>query len=144
MLQVSTSDICFLFRLNFIGLPQELCRLLEDCEVLKVGLALKDDLNNLRKHVSFKDGVFCDLQKKVHEFGIEDQSLQKIYANIFGQKISKGQQLSNWEADVLTDAQKAYAATDAWACIRIYEELQSMQKNGFKLIEEKEKDFEII
>lgn len=135
LLQVSTPDICFLFRLNFIGMPKELIALLEDREVLKVGLALRDDLNNLRKLADFNTGVFCDLQNVVKDFGIEDQSLQKLYANVLGKKISKGQQLTNWEADVLTDAQKAYAATDAWACIQIYEELQRIKDEGFQLVE---------
>ena len=135
LLQVSTPEICFLFRLNFIGLPPELIGLLEDKKVLKIGLALRDDLNNLRKLSDFKAGVFCDLQNIVKDFGIQDQSLQKLYANILGKKISKGQQLSNWEADVLTDAQKAYAATDAWACIQIYEELQRIREDGYRLVE---------
>ena len=52
-------------------------------------------------------------------------SLQKIYAIIFQQKISKGQQLSNWEATQLTEAQQQYAAIDAWACLRIYNHLQA-------------------
>lgn len=135
LLQVSTPEICFLFRLNFIGLPPELIGLLEDKKVLKIGLALRDDLNNLRKLSDFKAGVFCDLQNIVKDFGIQDQSLQKLYANVLGKKISKGQQLSNWEADVLTDAQKAYAATDAWACIQIYEELQRIREDGYRLVE---------
>lgn len=135
LLQISSPEICFLFRLNFIGLPMEICKLLEDREILKVGLALRDDLNNLRKLVDFQNGDFCDLQRMVQEFGIEDQSLQKIYANVLGKKISKGQQLSNWEADVLTDAQKAYAATDAWACIQIYQELKRIKELGFELIQ---------
>lgn len=135
LLQVSTPEICFLFRLNFIGLSPELIGLLEDKKVLKIGLALRDDLNNLRKLSDFKAGVFCDLQNIVKDFGIQDQSLQKLYANVLGKKISKGQQLSNWEADVLTDAQKAYAATDAWACIQIYEELQRIREDGYRLVE---------
>lgn len=135
LLQVSAPEICFLFRLNFIGLPSELVGLLEDKKVLKIGLALRDDLNNLRKLSDFKAGVFCDLQNIVKDFGIQDQSLQKLYANILGKKISKGQQLSNWEADVLTDAQKAYAATDAWACIQIYEELERIKEEGYRLVE---------
>ena len=56
-------------------------------------------------------------------------SLQKLYANVFGKKISKGQRLTNWEADVLTDGQRLYAATDAWACIHIYRELEQLRQN---------------
>ena len=81
----------------------------------------------LRQRGSFKKGSFIDLQDHAKDFGIEDLSLQKLYANIFHQRISKREQLSNWENDVLTEAQKRYAATDAWACIQLYEEMQRMK-----------------
>lgn len=129
LLQVATEDTCFLFRLNRIGVTEALKTLLEDTNVYKIGLSLKDDVMMLRKRANFTPGNFVDLQDIVKKVGIEDQSLQKIYANLFGAKISKGQQLTNWEADVLTDSQKLYAATDAWACIRIYNELKSMVAN---------------
>ncbi len=135
LLQVSTEDTCFLFRLNRIGLPQSLLRLLEDTSVLKVGLSLKDDLAMLKRRGDFCPGNFLDLQEFVRKVGIEDMSLQKIYANLFREKISKGQRLTNWEAEILTDGQKLYAATDAWACVRIYNELNElMQTRNYELI----------
>lgn len=128
LLQVSTHDTCFLFRLNRIGLCPALRSLLEDCSVLKVGLSLHDDFRMLNRRGEFTPGRHAELQQEVKKLGIQDMSLQKIYANIFGEKIAKNQQLSNWEADVLTEAQQRYAATDAWACIKIYEEIQRLQK----------------
>ena len=95
LLQVSAKDICFLFRLNVMGMSRDIIRLLEDKEVLKVGLSLHDDILMLHKLADFKPGKFIDLQEHVGEIGIEDRSLQKLYANIFGQKISKGQRLTN-------------------------------------------------
>lgn len=130
LLQVSTEDTCFLFRLNRIGLPASLVRLLEDKKVLKVGLSLKDDLSMLKKRGEFRPANFLELQDFVKNIGIEDMSLQKIYANLFHEKISKGQRLTNWETDILTDGQKLYAATDAWACVRIYNELDALVKSG--------------
>lgn len=124
LLQVSTSDTCFLFRLNRIGLPSSIIALLENSEIKKIGLSLHDDYQALAKRKKFTAQGFIDLQGYVSEFGIEEKSLQKIYAIIFGQRISKSQQLTNWDADVLTDKQKLYAATDAWACLRIYNHLQ--------------------
>lgn len=126
LLQVSTRDICFLFRLNLIGMPPCIIRLLEDTTVLKVGLSLHDDFMMLRQRADFKKGRFIDLQDIVSQFGIEDLSLQKLYANLFHERITKRQQLSNWEAPVLTEQQKTYAATDAWTCIQIYERLQEL------------------
>ena len=134
LLQVAAPGCCFLFRLNHIGLCPAIIRLLEDKLVTKVGLAWSNDLLSLRKLGSFKTGTFIDIQDMVKEFGIEDQSLVKIYANLFGQRISKTDRLSNWERDVLKDSQKAYAAIDAWACIRIYEELTRLKAtNDYEL-----------
>ena len=129
LLQVSTDDTCFLFRLNRIGLPQRVKDLLQDDAILKVGLSLRDDFASLHKREQFEPHSFLELQDYVKGFGIQDMSLQKLYANIFGQKISKGQRLTNWEADVLTEGQKLYAATDAWACVRIYRELEALKEN---------------
>lgn len=133
LLQVSSRDVCFLFRLNHIGLPQCLVDLLTDRNVTKVGLSWHDDLRMLNRRRKFEGGTFIELQEMSKEMGIVDMSLQKLYANLFGQKISKTQQLSNWEADNLSDAQQLYAATDAWACIQLYEEMTRMQDEGFEL-----------
>ena len=134
LLQVSSHDICFLFRLNHIDMPDCIVRLLSDTEVLKVGLSWNDDLCMLRRRRDFTPGRFEDIQQIVGTYGIKDMSLQKLYANIFGQRISKTQRLSNWEADVLTDKQKLYAATDAWACIMLHEELERMRQDGYGLV----------
>ncbi|UPS45812.1 3'-5' exonuclease domain-containing protein 2 [Prevotella sp. E15-22] len=135
LLQVSTIDTCFLFRLNHTGLTPAIIQLLEDRTVKKIGLSWHDDLNSLNKIGNFKTGSFIEIQDLVRDLGIEDLSLQKLYANLFNQKISKRQQLSNWETDILTDKQKMYAATDAWACIMIYQEIIKLKESGnYKLI----------
>lgn len=130
LLQAATDDICFLFRLNFMGVSPSIIRFLEDTDVLKVGLSWHDDLHMLHKSVGFTPGYFVDIQSMVKSLGVEDISLQKLYANMFGMKIQKRQQLSNWERDVLTDKQKLYAATDAWACIMLYREIQRLEASG--------------
>lgn len=135
LLQVSTHDVCFLFRLNLIGMPSCIIRLLEDTTVTKVGLSLHDDFMMLHKRTDFTTGKFIDLQNIVQEFGIEDLSLQKLYANLFHERITKREQLSNWEASILSDKQKLYAATDAWACIQIYERLRALRSaNNYETI----------
>ncbi len=130
LLQVSAYDVCFLFRLNHLGMSPAVRQLLEDTTVPKIGLSWHDDLLMLHKLGEFEAGNFVDLQHHVREIGVEDLSLQKLYANFFRRKISKRQQLTNWEADVLTDKQKTYAATDAWSCIMLYEELQRLKQSG--------------
>ena len=130
LLQVSSYDVCFLFRLNQLGLSPSVKRLLEDKQVPKIGLSLRDDLLSLHKLGDFNAGSFIDLQDHMREIGVEDLSLQKLYANFFAQKISKREQLTNWEADILQDKQKLYAATDAWSCIMLYEELMRLEQTG--------------
>ena len=130
LLQVATHHNCFLFRLNFMGLAPAVIRLLEDRTVPKVGLSWHDDLHSLKELGEFTPGYFIDLQDHMRELGIQDLSLQKLYANLFGERISKAERLSNWERDVLLDKQKTYAAIDAWACIRLYEELMRLKETG--------------
>ena len=135
LLQVATKSCCFLFRLNQLGMCSAVRRLLSDKKVTKVGLAWNNDLLSLRQLGPFDTGTFIDLQDVVREIGIEDQSLVKIYANLFNERISKTDRLSNWERDVLKDSQKVYAAIDAWACIRIYEEIVRLKAtNDYELI----------
>ena len=135
LLQVSTRDICFLFRLKHTGMCPPIIRLLEDTTVPKIGLSLHDDLHQLHEVAQFEPGHFVELQHKVKAFGVEDLSLQKLFANFFGERISKGQRLTNWEADILSESQKRYAATDAWACVLLYEEMERLLQTG---------DFEVV
>ena len=121
LLQISSDECCFLFRLNMTGLTQSLIGLLENPEIIKVGLSLRDDFMMLHKRAPFNQQGCIELQDFVRPFK---------------EKISKSQRLSNWEADVLTDAQKQYAATDAWACLNIYNRLQELKRTGNFEIEE--------
>lgn len=130
LLQVATEDICFLFRLNYIGMVTPVISLLSNTDVPMVGLSWHDDLAALQKRMEFKPGLFIDIQDIIGDIGIEDKSLQKLYANIFKQKISKRQRLTNWDADVLSDKQMSYAATDAWACVRLYKEILKLKETG--------------
>lgn len=130
LLQVSTHDVCYLFRLHLTGITPAIIRFLEDKMVPKVGLSWHDDLLQLHKRAEFKAGYFIELQDEAKKFGLQDMSLQKLYANLFHQKISKAQRLSNWEASELKDSQQAYAATDAWCCIKLYEELLRLKREG--------------
>lgn len=126
LLQVATHDVAFLFQLNSIGITDDIVKLLEDNTITKVGLSLSDDMRALLQRRKFKPGDFVDVQNLVKKIGIEDMSLQKIYANLFGMKISKTKQLSNWNTENLDDKQKKYAALDAYACICIYEKVMEL------------------
>ena len=129
LLQLSGPDHAFLFRVFRLGMPKELCDILSNPDIVKVGAASHDDVRGLQHYASFQGKSFVDLQKIAWQWGIRDKSVKKLAANILGCKISKSQQLSNWEADDLTDSQQMYAATDAWVCLEMYGKLQSSPKN---------------
>lgn len=120
LIQISSETKCYLFRINKIGISGKLKSFIENPHISKIGLSLKDDFFVLNRSTSFMPSGFIDLQSFVKNFGIEDASLQKIYAILFGKKISKNQRLSNWEAESLSESQKIYASIDAWACLQIY------------------------
>ncbi|MBR2290714.1 MAG: 3'-5' exonuclease domain-containing protein 2 [Prevotella sp.] len=143
LLQVATHHNCFLFRLNILGMSPAVKRLLEDTTVPKVGLSWHDDIHSLQQLGEFTPGNFIDLQHRMREIGIEDLSLQKLYANLFGERISKADRLSNWERDILQDKQKTYAAIDAWACIQLYEELMRLEETGDYELHDEQTELEI-
>lgn len=125
LLQLSTNDKAWLIRLNKLGLPTELTKLLESENIIKIGAAIRDDIKGLQKHTNFKPNNFIDLQTMAKERGLEDFSLKKLAAHVLGVKISKRQRLSNWEAETLSNAQLRYAATDAWISLMIYQGMLS-------------------
>ena len=132
LLQLSTPTVCYLFRLNKIPLAKPILQLLEDRRVLNLGADVAGDLRSLRQIRHFRDGGFVDLQGIAPEWGIGEKSLRKLSAIVLGRRVSKAQRLSNWEAATLTDKQQLYAATDAWVCTRIYEQLLRTPKKPIR------------
>lgn len=125
LLQLATPEECFLFRLNVVGITAHIRQLLESSQLLKVGLSTKDDFQALRRlEPELQPEGFFELQSWVKNFGIADQSLSRIHAILFGERISKSQRLTNWEAETLSEAQQHYAAIDAHACLKIYDYLK--------------------
>jgi ribonuclease D len=129
ILQLSGSGKAFLFRLKKCGLPRALAAVLANPCIVKVGAATLDDIRGLQKITKFAAKNFVDLQNVVWEYGIRDKSVKKMAAIILGVKISKAQQLSNWEAEHLSEGQQKYAATDAWICREMYLKLLASEKH---------------
>lgn len=136
LVQIADRKRCFLFRLTHIGMPQELADFFADEKICKVGLAFKDDINGLRRRHDFTPANCIDIQKLVPQYGLLDLGLQKLFAICFGRKISKAQQLTNWENTHLTPEQARYASTDAWATLLIYEDLLKHEQLSPKEVEE--------
>lgn len=129
LLQLSGADRAFLFRLNKIGMRRMMCTILSNPSIVKVGAAVHDDLRGLQYHHKFVPRNFVDLQKIGYLWGIRDKSVKKMSAIILGRRISKTQQLSNWEAEKLSQAQEMYAATDAWICREMYLKLMRSEQH---------------
>jgi len=123
LIQLSTGTLACLFRINKLGFPDELIDLLADPDVVKAGVAVHDDIRFLKGVKKFEPSGFVDLQSFVKDFGIQSSGLKKLAAIILGFRISKRQQVTDWEAETLTEAQEIYAATDAWVCHQIYKKL---------------------
>lgn len=123
LLQLTSATQAFLIRINKIGLPDEVKYILSSKDVIKIGLAIKDDIKILNEINEFEPNSFIDLQDYVGDFGIEARSLKKITAIVLNKRISKSQQVTNWERQELSEAQRVYAATDAWACLQVYKKL---------------------
>ena len=128
LLQLSGAGKAFLFRIKTLGMHSRLCSILSNPKIIKVGAAVHDDIKGLQKYAAFSPAAFVDLQKIVGEWGIRDKSVKKMSAIILGFRISKTQQLSNWEADELSEAQIRYAATDAWVCREMYLKLMVSER----------------
>ena len=128
LLQLSTSTDAYLFRLNKIGLPDCLLKILSNPNQQKVGIAIRDDIRHLKALHPFKPDGFIELQDYVKQFGIENSGLSKLTGIVLNFRVSKSQQLTNWENDILTEAQQLYAATDAWATLEVYKALLNFSK----------------
>lgn len=135
LLQLSGAEKAFLFRIKHIGIPEQICRILASPDILKIGAAVADDVRGLQRYHGFKPAGFVDLQKIAWEYGIKEKGVKKMAAIILGVRISKTQQLSNWEAERLSESQQLYAATDAWVCREMYQELQKAEKHPLTLEE---------
>lgn len=129
LLQLSTPDTCYLFRLTKIPLERPILKILESRKIAKIGVAVRDDLKSLQNLRKFRPGGFVELQGLAAEHGITDKSVRKIAGIVLGVRISKAQRLTNWSAESLTPAQELYAATDAWVVLEIFRKLKQIEKS---------------
>jgi ribonuclease D len=133
LIQLANEELACLIRINRIGIPAELAELLANPEIIKTGVAVHDDIRFLRKVKGFSPSGFIDLQQFVRGFGIQSSGLKKLSAIVLGFRISKRQQVTDWEAEHLSEAQQIYAATDAWVCYQIYRKLINGNENSTKI-----------
>jgi ribonuclease D len=125
LLQLSTTSQSFLFRTNKIGFPDLIRNVLEKEHIIKIGAAVHDDIKGLAKLTdSFHPNSFFDLNDELKKVGFQNVGVRNLCGMVLTMRISKSEQVSNWEAQTLTQKQQRYAATDAWACLEIYKKLK--------------------
>lgn len=124
ILQIATPEKAYLFRLNATGLTQEMKEFLSNPKILKIGVAIRDDIKALQLLKKFTPGGFVELTTLTKVAGFEVEGVKKLTALVLGFRISKSAQTSNWESPKLDDKQITYAATDAWVCLQIYEAIK--------------------
>jgi ribonuclease D len=125
LMQIALPSKVFLIRLNKTGIQSDIIGFLENENVLKAGVALRDDIKAIQRLKKFTpQGVIelADLAKKV---GLKEEGVKKLTGLLLGFRVSKTAQTSNWEAQALNDKQIMYAATDAWVCLEIYQKLKA-------------------
>jgi len=123
LMQIAIPKKVFLIRLNKTGLTTPIIRFLENQQILKAGVALRDDIKALQKLKHYHPAGFVELAELSKQAGLEVESVKKLAALLLGFRISKGAQTSNWEAHELNDKQISYAATDAWVCLEVFKKL---------------------
>ena len=120
LIQLSTATEVFLFRINKIGLHDDLIMLFESDKIAKIGVGMRADVMELKRIRTFTQNNCIDLNDLMPTLGVEKIGIRNLVAIILEKRVSKNQQVSNWENAELTRSQQQYAATDAWVCYEMY------------------------
>ncbi len=131
LVQLAVPGKAFLIRLNHIGFTDVLSAFFADERIKKVGISIKDDLRHLaqlakKHHVRFESVNTLDLNDTAKQLNVPHMGVKKLTGIFLDFRVSKGQQTSNWENPKLTEKQQRYAATDAWVCLEIYQQLEKL------------------
>ncbi|MFY0625027.1 MAG: 3'-5' exonuclease domain-containing protein 2 [Reichenbachiella sp.] len=127
LLQLASPNMVYLFRLLETGFTDEMIALFENPKITIAGIGIRDDIKDLQKLKHFEPTGFVDLNTYAKEHDFESIGARNFSGMFLKGRISKSQQVSNWENETLTEAQISYAATDAWICISIYEGLVALE-----------------
>jgi len=123
LMQIATNEKVFLIRINHTGIQPEIIRFLENEDILKAGVALRDDIKALQRLKRFEPKGVVELADLAKKAGLEIEGVKRLAGLLLGFRISKSVQTSNWEAPSLNEKQISYAATDAWVCLEIFKKL---------------------
>lgn len=124
LIQLATDSHAFLFRVLDGRIPEGLRRIMQDPRILKIGQGLKHELRLLKKELRVDGRGFIDMLDIAHKLDCVPKSVRGLSAIFLGFRIIKSSQRTNWARSRLTDKQLLYAATDAWACLKVYMEMR--------------------
>jgi ribonuclease D len=131
LVQLGTEEDAYLFQLKKLESISPLLEVLESPTTIKTGVALDRDVKELQDHVPFTPEGFFELGTVAREAGMEKTGLRNLCGILLGHRISKKAQTSNWARVELTPEQIAYAATDAWVSLKLYQRLRHHRADLF-------------
>lgn len=120
LIQLATEERVFLIRLSKTKCLKALHPILENPDIIKCGVGIKDDVKELREFSDFEARGFFEISELTIKLGYENRGLRALAALLLGGRISKAAQVSNWAREELDQKQIKYAATDAWISRQIY------------------------
>lgn len=126
LLQLATGSEVYLFQIQQTGLIPGLLEILASRDIIKAGVAIDRDVNELCDMAKFEPDGFVELADIAKEALIKNLGLRGLTAILFDFRISKKEQVSNWARKELSPSQQTYAATDAWLGHKIYTHFQQM------------------
>ena len=123
LLQLSGNKIILLIRLKLMcidsQLPACLVDLLQDGSFVKTGVAIRYDAKLLSREYGIHVANCVDLAKMAHLPDCGLSALCEMYMGVHMDK-SKDVRCCNWAAEILTQEQIIYAASDAWISRELY------------------------
>ena len=120
LIQLATKHCVYLFRISETKTFDPLLPILESPHILKTGVAIKDDIKELRAIKDFTPKGFIEIADITAKLGYENRGLRALAGLLLQGRISKAAQVTNWACPKLDNKQVRYAATDAWISREIY------------------------
>ncbi len=123
LIQLATPQTAYLFHVGLDGCIEAAKAVLESKQSLKVGFGLSSDRTRLRSRLGIELCHYIDLGTTLRYEGKKGQvGLRGAVAAVLGARVSKSRSVStsNWANRMLTDAQKYYAANDAYAALQVF------------------------
>jgi ribonuclease D len=120
LLQVATARAVYLFQLQKLDLSAAVTELFAAPGLLKAGISVADDLQQLKLQYPIDEKSVLDLGRLAHRHGMKQTGLRNLAGIFLGFRVPKGAKTTNWAARELSAQQINYAATDAWACRVLY------------------------